>query len=316
MQNPSVDLIQLRPVLAALGLAAPLVLTELRGGSNRVFRVDLDDGGAVTLKTYDDLRGKLPVGEAYAASLLVDLDLPVTRYLAIDESRSRLPFRFALTNHLHGDAVQSHTGVADVADAYREMGRALRRLHTVRLPAYARFGDGTIDSPAASNSVAVRRRITRAFAEFRRYGADAQLVAALEAQIERLFAAVTWGAGPVFVHDDLHPNNVLVKRDDRGQFRLSGVLDFGNAFAGDAVSDLAKTLFCCEHDAPGSTPAILEGYGPIDHPHPELALWFYTLLHRVTMWWWLRHVGVIADGERHDLIADLERMADAGTLTP
>jgi hypothetical protein len=28
------------------------------------------------------------------------------------------------------------------------------------------------------------------------------------------------------------------------------------------------------------------------------------------MWWWLRYVGVIADGEEHQLIVDLEAMAD------
>jgi hypothetical protein len=31
------------------------------------------------------------------------------------------------------------------------------------------------------------------------------------------------------------------------------------------------------------------------------------------MWMWLRHVGVILEGERHDLMADLEAMAEAGT---
>jgi hypothetical protein len=34
------------------------------------------------------------------------------------------------------------------------------------------------------------------------------------------------------------------------------------------------------------------------------------MLHRLTMWWWLRHVGVIAEGEEHDLMRDLRAMAD------
>lgn len=33
------------------------------------------------------------------------------------------------------------------------------------------------------------------------------------------------------------------------------------------------------------------------------------LHHRLVMWWWLRHVGFIPDGEKHDLIRDLEAMA-------
>ena len=79
---------------------------------------------------------------------------------------------------------------------------------------------------------------------------------------------------------------------------------------GDALSDLAKTLFICEHEAPGSRAAILAGYGPIDHPDPEAALWLYTLLHRVIMWWWLRMIGAIPDGQPHDLIDALTTMAD------
>jgi len=119
----------------------------------------------------------------------------------------------------------------------------------------------------------------------------------------------------VFAHDDFQPHNVLAERDANGRLQLTGLLDFGNARASDPICDLAKALFCSEHDAPGSTPHIRAGYGSIDHPDPEAALWVYTLVHRVTMWWWLRHVGVILEGERNDLMADLEAMAEAGKYT-
>lgn len=196
------------------------------------------------------------------------------------------------------------------------MGRALRKLHSVALPGYGHFSDGGLANPVATNREFVRKRAIDAFAQFRRYGGDEGLARALEALVERHFAVAIWSAGAVFAHNDFHPNNVLACRDGKGRLYLSGVLDFGNAYAGDAVSDLAKTLFCCEHDAPGSTPAICEGYGPIDHPEPELALWFYTLLHRVTMWSWLRYVGAIGEGERHALIADLEQMVEEGQPGP
>ena len=95
------------------------------------------------------------------------------------------------------------------------------------------------------------------------------------------------------------------------QLSPSGLIDFGNAYAADAVSDLVKWLFCSEHEAPGSTRHILDGYGPIDHPDPDRALGFYTLLHRIVMWWWLRHIGVIpAPDAPSDIMDDLRRMAD------
>jgi hypothetical protein len=87
--------------------------------------------------------------------------------------------------------------------------------------------------------------------------------------------------------------------------KLTGLIDFGNAHAADAVWDLAKILFICAHDAPEAPALIREGYGLVDDPDPEGALRFYTVLHRVIMWWWLRHVGIIKDGEHNALIDDL-----------
>jgi Ser/Thr protein kinase RdoA (MazF antagonist) len=93
---------------------------------------------------------------------------------------------------------------------------------------------------------------------------------------------------------------------------LSGLIDFGNARAADPVFDLAKCLFCSEDDAPGSNPHILEGYGPIDHPSPELAIEYYTMLHRITMWWWLRKIGFIASPETSSgLMDELKKSAAA-----
>ena len=304
------DLAQLRPILRDLQLPDPTGITELAGGSNRSFRVDLGDGAAVVLKTYDDLRGKLPRREAYAAELLSGLDLPVTSYLALDETLARLPVRFAITNYLPGMAVSTFRDVPDAADLYRQMGALLRRLHSVHLPGFGHFDDhGNVD-PVADNASYMRQVAAHAFDRFRHHGADADLTDSLQAIVVRNAAIFAHSGGAVFAHDDLNPNNVLAERDVEGRLRLTGLVDFGNARAADAVFDLAKTLFICEHESPGSSSLIRTGYGPIDHPEPERALWLYTLLHRVVMWWWLRHVGVIADGERHDLIMDLERMAE------
>ncbi|UJW85585.1 hypothetical protein [Devosia sp. SL43] len=73
---------------------------------------------------------------------------------------------------------------------------------------------------------------------------------------------------------------------------------------------MAKCLFCSEHEAPGSAQPILEGCGPIDHPDPTSALSFYTLLHRVIMWWFLRHIGVLPTPDApSDIMDDLRQMA-------
>src|SRR5882757_5931453 len=53
-------LAELRPILGDLGLGELAAVTELVGGSNKAFRIDLARGDAVVLKAYDALRGKLP----------------------------------------------------------------------------------------------------------------------------------------------------------------------------------------------------------------------------------------------------------------
>jgi Ser/Thr protein kinase RdoA (MazF antagonist) len=197
-----------------------------------------------------------------------------------------------------------------IADLHRQMGALLRRLHSVRLDSYGKFGrDGVIDA-VATNAEQMGRAFPHAFSQFRAHGGDDALATELEAIVAERFDRMSWSRGAVFAHHDFNPNNVLAERDRSGRLRLTGVIDFGNARAADAISDLAGCTFFTEHEMPGSRSAILEGYGPIDHPDPEGALWFYTLHHRVVMWWWLRHVGIIADGEEHGLIVDLRRMVE------
>ena len=60
--------------------------------------------------------------------------------------------------------------------------------------------------------------------------------------------------------------------------------------------DLAKVLFCCAHEDPRSREPLLAGYGKINHPDPEEALWLYILFHRVVMWCYLTRGGDTSEG--------------------
>ena len=86
-----------------------------------------------------------------------------------------------------------------------------------------------------------------------------------------------------------------------GSLALTGLIDFGNARAADALFDLAKALFCCTHEDPCSREPLLAGYGAIDHPDPEHAL-------RITMWCSLTRRGDTSDGAAR-LLRDLEEMS-------
>lgn len=307
-----IDLDRLAATFADFGLGVPAAITELIGGGARSFRIDRVDGPPVVLKVFNDALPYATGKETYASQLLRDLDVPMTRFLASDETRTRMPFRYTIANYLPGKQVMTFKDAPEVADLYRQMGEMLRKLHTVPVPGYGAFGEDGLVDPVPTNTEYLARRFAHGIGQFRRYGGGEELAQRLEAIFAAHADVIAESHGAVFAHDDFQPHNVLAERDADGRLQLTGLLDFGNARASDPVCDLAKALFCSEHDAPGSTPHIRAGYGPIDHSDPEAALWIYTMVHRVTMWMWLRHVGVILEGEHNPLLDDLAAMAEQG----
>ncbi|HEX2594549.1 MAG TPA: aminoglycoside phosphotransferase family protein [Rhizomicrobium sp.] len=305
-QPPDIALDDLRPILRELdGAPEPVALTPLHGGSTKVWRIDLAADDPLVLKTYPNGMGWSPRKEAYAASLLQGLDLPVTRYRVLDETKTKLPVAYAIASWLPGEPVRSFIGKRDLTDIYRAMGALIRRLHTVRLEAYGYITADGIANPRTSNADAMRDTVEDR--KFRDHGGDADLAHRLEAIVTDRAALFTHSTGPVFAHDDVQQSNVLAARDANGALHLSGLIDFGNVRAADPVYDLAKCIFCAEHEDPTCRAAMLEGYGPIPHPEPEAALRLYTLIHRMMMWWWLRHIAVISADEPHSIIDELRK---------
>jgi aminoglycoside phosphotransferase (APT) family kinase protein len=304
---------QVAAALVGLDLGSVIAIKAMSGGNAPIFRIDLSGGPSVVLKAYPEGVHSAAGKDAFAAAQLRGKDLPVAQQLLVDESRTKLPFGFVVSNYLPGITAGTLKDHPDIASLYRQTGALLRSLHEIKMPAYGAFGAEGIVDPLASNEAALRKRIVHSFEWFVAMGGEPALGAGLREIAEARFAAIVpFSKGAVFAHDDLHPNNVLGVENADGKLVLSGVIDFGNAQAADPVADLAKCLFCSEHDAPGSTPHILAGYGRIDHPDPAGALWYYTLLHRVTMWCWLRRVGVIPAADTpSELIDDLRAMAEA-----
>lgn len=295
-------LADLRPILADLGLPPLAATSTLKDEFSQVYRLDLEDGTPLVLKSFV-MENVSARKDRYAAGLVAHLDVPVTRYLLVDETMTRLPYRFALTSYLEGKAAITFAHDARYPGVMRQLGALSKQLHSVALPAF-----GELPEPEhRSNVDYVRNLWNAAFERFKHYGAEPSLAAKVRDIFQRDFdAVVPASTSAAFAHDDLQPDNFLITETD-GELRISGLIDYGNARANPSVMDLAKTIFCSEHMTPGCTAAILDGYGPIDHPEPAKALAFYTLLHRVIMWWWLRHIGVLPSPDApNDIIPALE----------
>lgn len=263
------------------------------------------------LKIYRDEPVWAPAKEALVAGWIDrDLGVAIPRWLRVDESRGVLPFRYALITWLPGATVRSLVAEPDVEGVYRRMGALLRRLHAIPMSAYGYIlGDGVFE-PRASNADYMTDAFERMFRRFRRQGGGDALASDLERQARAQYRLFHHSAGPVLCHDDFQPGNVLAARDAAGELIPTGLIDFANALAGDPLADLAKALFCSTHEDPRSVGPLLEGYGSLDHPEPEKALWLYTLYHRLTMWTFLTRLGDDpASAGPAGLLRDLEAMA-------
>ncbi|KGM32948.1 phosphotransferase family protein [Inquilinus limosus] len=297
----------LDPALRAEGFG------RLDGGSTDVYRIDLAGAGnlALVLKIYPDKPAWRPAKEALVAGWLTELTPPVPHWLRVDESREILPLRFALMTRLPGRSLRRHLRNPGIEDAYRQVGELLRRLHAMPMPGYGYIVGQGIETPRATNAAYMAGAFADVFRRFRDLGGDADLGRRLERLAGRNFDLLGEGSGPVLCHDDVHQGNVLALRGPDGRLRLSGLIDFGNARAADSLFDLAKALFCSAHEDPRSRQPLLDGYGPVDHPEPERALWLYTLFHRASMWCWLTGLGQDAAAENGPggLLRDLRDMA-------
>jgi Ser/Thr protein kinase RdoA (MazF antagonist) len=282
------------------------------GGGSDVYRIDLAGAeNPLVLKIYGDEPAWIVAKEALVAGWIGErAGLPIPRWLRLDERRTRIPFRFALTTWLPGVTVRSLIGAPGIDAVYLQMGALLRRLHAVPMTAYGYVVADGIHRPKPTNDEYMRWAFDQAFGQFRAHGGEESLTRRLEGKAQSRFELLQHSAGPVFCHDDLQQGNVLAEPGRDGNLRLTGLIDFGNARAADALFDLAKALLCCTHEDPCSRAPLLAGYGDISHPDPEEALWLYTLFHRLSMWCHLTRHGdtSVADGPA-GLLRDLHEMS-------
>ena len=178
-------------------------------------------------------------------------DLPVPRRLAYGSlypDETRWPWPYLVTSRIAGRSVGEVRDSIDVAGVAGELGPVVRQLHHLPLP----DGPEWPERSARLRRQAVERRR-------REGGWPESLLAALPDYLE---AAARLPAPLRLVHADLTEDHALVVRGAGGAWRLSGLIDFADAFAGDPAYDLVAlhlSLFHCDQRALG---AFLRAYGP------------------------------------------------------
>jgi aminoglycoside phosphotransferase (APT) family kinase protein len=184
-----------------------------------------------------EMAAKLVVHEQQWLPLLqARLPLPIPAPVRTGNPDFGYPWSWSVVPFLPGQ-VAAQNPPSDLRDAAVILGEFLAALHTPAPP------DAPINPyrgvPLANRRAAVLENLA----------AVADLVDSTAARQawDVAAAAPAWDEGPVWLHGDLHPANILV---DRG--RISGVIDFGDITAGDPAADLSVAwmmLPAKHHDA-------------------------------------------------------------------
>ena len=187
----------------------------------------------VSFRIGDDLVARLPrrslavdliLNEArWLPELAPRLSLPIPAPVFLGEPGSGYPWPWSIVPLIAGDPIGA-PGRLDLEACAGSLGEFLRALHT---PAPQEAPENPFRGvPLSTRDEPMRDRLER-------LGDIVDRAAALEVWEGALTIPVYDGA-PLWLHGDLHPNNILA----RGGL-ISGVIDFGDLTSGDPATDLA-----------------------------------------------------------------------------
>lgn len=200
---------------------AGLAIREVAGGwGNQMWR--LGDELAVRMQRMDPTPELQFKERRWLPVLAPRLPLPVPIPVRFGEPSERFPKHWTVMTWVPGEPLDRGT-ISRGAHAADTLTDFLRALH-VAAPA---------DAPVATDRGAHPRDSTNGFEDFLRAVSPDDATDVRDVWDDAV-AAPAWEGPPVWVHGDLHPANVVVSDGT-----LSGVVDFGDMFAGDPAWDLA-----------------------------------------------------------------------------
>ncbi|MGH2907162.1 MAG: phosphotransferase family protein [Solirubrobacterales bacterium] len=222
------------------------------GVKSEVWRVSCDDDREFAVKSYKPGHPRA-IGQeiAFYAAAGERPELPIPRLLAADTSEGWTAL-----------SILSGRPLTEVGDAgpgiYEQLGEFLRSLHSSTMPS---FGDLSVDAPPqfASNAELMADKFAWALARYEELGGSPCLAKACAAHVERHRAEFARCEQAVLVHADCHPANLLVEPGPR----LSGVVDFESALAGDPLMDLAEAYHASFSRDEATLNALTRGYGEL-----------------------------------------------------
>ncbi|WP_097866864.1 aminoglycoside phosphotransferase family protein [Streptomyces sp. rh34] len=173
------------------------------------------------------------------------LPLPVPNPVRAGEPSVRFPKPWTIMTWVPGEPLD-RTSISRGDHAAGALADFLRALHV----------EAPVDAPAGSDRGGHPGLHTEGFDHFFHAVVPEDVAAEVRAVWDDAVAAPGWEGPPVWVHGDLHPANVVVSDGT-----LSGVIDFGDLFAGDPAWDLAAAWVVLPG---GAASRFFDAYGRAD----------------------------------------------------
>ncbi len=194
--------------------------------------------------------------ESVAAPVARAAGILTPRLIAFDDTRTLVDRPFSLWERVHGETLGlARLSPGQTAEVWRGVGRELARLH-LRVRECA-DPDGYLDEPVRDQDVdAIVKRLVAA------KKLDIDVAGRVEHLAEELHPYLAAGIETRFIHDDIHPMNIMCAADGE----LLAIIDWGDAGWGDPMLDFAaipvdaiqSALEGYEAEAPGSLGAFPE----------------------------------------------------------
>ena len=289
----TIDLPLVRRMLArATPPIEPMAIERLdRGGfSGAIFFIDAASGPPLVIKIYPREPWWRMAKEFYVAGLLSrSAGMLAPHFLAANDSCELLPYRYSVMTRLKGDRFalcEELMSDAELVGLWREVGAQMRLIHQIPMEAFGYIAGGKLTLRADDNPAYMDRLWRAKLKQFRELGGDESLAAAIDQIWRERRELLDLCAAPKLCHYDIHPGNLMAMREGDA-WRLTGLIDFEDSFAGDPLLDLAKCVHFARTGSGARWRGLLEGYGAIERPGWKETIDLYRLYQAVEYWDWI-----------------------------
>ncbi|MFJ6809824.1 aminoglycoside phosphotransferase family protein [Streptomyces anulatus] len=223
---------------------AGLAVREVAGGwDNQQWR--LGEGLAVRMPRSERAPELQRKERRWLPVLAPRLPLPVPNPVRVGEPSVGFPKPWTIMTWVPGEPLD-RTSISRGGHAADTLAEFLRALH----------GEAPADAPAGSDRGGHPGAHAEGFDRLFHDLVPDGIADEVRAVWDDAVAAPEWEGPPLWVHGDLHPANVVVSDGT-----LSGVIDFGDLFAGDPAWDLAAAWVILPE---GAASRFFDAYGRAD----------------------------------------------------